>query len=148
MRFPYPCGGGMGRGVFDSPGLPPPSRFARGAREPTSPTRGEVTGVRGAAQKILYSLAFDSQLSSLARGSRMSAQRRLFLDVEHSVTGRAWRDRLDERTAAGALSIVPRHRVPELLARILAGRGAGLETLEASRAPAVQRLIHPPGNLT
>src|SRR6266403_2060790 len=53
----------------------------------------------------------------------MLAQRRLFLDVERSVTGRAWRDRLDERTAAGALSIVQRHGVPELLARILAERG-------------------------
>src|SRR5712692_218241 len=53
----------------------------------------------------------------------MLAQRRLFLDVERSVTGRAWRDRLDERTAAGALSIVQRHGVPELLARIVGGRG-------------------------
>src|SRR5713101_5790690 len=71
----------------------------------------------------------------------MLAQRRLFLDVERSVTGRAWRDRLDERTAAGALSIVQRHGVPELLARIVAGRGVELETFEAYLDPTVKRLM-------
>ena len=48
---------------------------------------------------------------------------RAFLGVERSITGRFWRDRLDERTSARALSIVQRHGVPELLGRILAGRG-------------------------
>ena len=53
-----------------------------------------------------------------------SSVRRLFLGVERSVCGRAWRDRLDERGAARALAIAQRHDdVPELLARILAGRG-------------------------
>ena len=74
----------------------------------------------------------------------MLAQRRLFLDVERSVTGRAWRDRLDERTAAGALSIVQRHGVPELLARIVAGRGVELETFEAYLDPTVKRLLPDP----
>src|SRR5260370_7234178 len=145
MRFPYPCGGGMGRGVFDSPGLPPPSRFARGAREPTSPTRGEVTGVRGAAQKILYSLAFDSQLSSLARGSRMSAQRRLFLDVDRSGTGRAWRDRLDERTAPGAPSILQRPGVPQPLAPIVPPPPPEFEHFPPFPHPPSHPLVpHPP----
>jgi len=38
---------GEGRGggcLFDSAGFVPPSRLARRTREPTSPTRGEVTG--------------------------------------------------------------------------------------------------------
>ena len=48
---------------------------------------------------------------------------RLFLGVERSATGRAWRDRLDERGSARALAIAQRHDLPELLARILAGRG-------------------------
>src|SRR6266852_2582749 len=78
----------------------------------------------------------------------MLAQRRLFLDVERSVTGRAWRDRLDERTAAGALSIVQRHGVPELLARIVAGRGVELETFEAYLDPTVKRLMPDPEILT
>src|SRR5713101_3228301 len=78
----------------------------------------------------------------------MLAQRRLFLDVERSVTGRAWRDRLDERTAAGALSIVQRHGVPELLARIVAGRGVELENFAAFLDPTVKRLMPDPDALT
>src|SRR5947209_1245777 len=54
--------------------------------------------------------------------------RRLFLGVERSACGRAWRDRLDERGAARALAIAQRHQdVPELLARILAGRGVEVD---------------------
>ena len=52
-----------------------------------------------------------------------SARTRLFLGVEHSARGRAWRDRLDERGAARALAIAQRHDLPDLLARVLAGRG-------------------------
>src|SRR5260370_9713564 len=78
----------------------------------------------------------------------MLAQRRLFLGVERSVTGRAWRDRLDERTAAGALSIVQRHGVPELLASIRAGRGGELETFEAYLDPAVKWVMPDPDALT
>ena len=52
---------------------------------------------------------------------------RLFLDVERSVCGRAWRDRLDERGAARAVAIAQRHNVPELLARILAGRSVAVD---------------------
>jgi single-stranded-DNA-specific exonuclease len=51
-----------------------------------------------------------------------SSSRRLFLGVERSACGRAWRDRLDARGAVRALAIAQRHDVPELLARILAGR--------------------------
>ena len=52
------------------------------------------------------------------------ATTRLFLGVERSVCGRAWRDRLDERATARALAIAQRHNVPELLARIPLGRVA------------------------
>ena len=48
---------------------------------------------------------------------------RHFFGVEQSATGRAWRDRLDERGSARALAIAQRHQLPELLARVLAGRG-------------------------
>ena len=37
------------------------------------------------------------------------AETRLFLGVENSATGRAWRDRLDERGSARALAIAQRH---------------------------------------
>ena len=52
----------------------------------------------------------------------MSESNRLFLGVDDSATGRAWLDRLDERGAARALAIAQRHELPELLARIIAGR--------------------------
>ena len=47
------------------------------------------------------------------------------------MTGRAWRDRLDERGTARALAIAQRHGMPELLARVLAGRGVELDEVEA-----------------
>ncbi len=56
------------------------------------------------------------------------AQERFFLGVEKSARGRAWRDRLDARGQARALAIAQRHGVPEMLARILAGRGVEATT--------------------
>jgi len=53
---------------------------------------------------------------------QFTASDRFFLGVERSVTGRAWRDRLDERGSARALAIAQRYGLDELLARILAGR--------------------------
>ena len=77
-----------------------------------------------------------------------STGRRLFLGVERSVCGRAWRDRLDERGTARALAIAQRHGVPELLARILAGRNVEAEDVEAFLDPAVKRLMPDPHVLT
>src|SRR5947209_3370234 len=69
---------------------------------------------------------------------------RLFLGVERSVCGRPWRDRLDERATARALAIAQRHNVPELLARILAGRGVEVDAVEAFLDPTVRRLMPDP----
>ena len=57
---------------------------------------------------------------------------RVFLDVQKSVCGRIWRDRLDDRGDARALSITQRHGVSELLARVLAGRGVEPDDVELS----------------
>ena len=73
---------------------------------------------------------------------------RLFLGVERSVCGRAWRDRLDERATARALAIAQRHNVPELLARILAGRGVEVDEVEAFLDPTVRRLMPDPHTVT
>jgi len=78
----------------------------------------------------------------------MVGERRFFLSVERSVTGRAWRDRLDARSSAGALSIAQRHGVPELLARIVAGRDVGLDTVETFLDPTVKRLMPDPDVVT
>ena len=68
----------------------------------------------------------------------------LFLGVENSATGRAWRDRLDERGAARALAIAQRHEVPELLARILAGRNVEVDAVEAFLDPTIKRSMPDP----
>ncbi len=73
---------------------------------------------------------------------------RPFLGVEQSATGRAWRDRLDERAATRALAIAQRHQLPELLARILAGRGVEVDEASAFLDPTVKSLMPDPDSLT
>jgi len=72
----------------------------------------------------------------------------LFLGVEHSATGRSWCDRLDARGAARALAIAQRHDLPELLARILAGRNVEVDAVEAFLDPAIKHLMPDPNVLT
>ena len=76
------------------------------------------------------------------------APTRLFLGVEKSACGRAWRDRLDERGSARALAIAQRSNVPELLARILAGRGVEADAVESYLDPTVKALMPDPDALT
>ena len=74
--------------------------------------------------------------------------RRLFLGVERSFCGRAWRDRLDERGQARALAIAQRHeQVPELLARIVAGRGIDVDDVARFLDPTVRSLMPDPDTL-
>jgi single-stranded-DNA-specific exonuclease len=79
----------------------------------------------------------------------MDAQpnRRIFLGVDRSATGRVWRDRLDERGNLRALSIVQRHGLPELLARIIAGRGIEPDGVEAYLDPTIKRLMPDPSTV-
>ena len=74
--------------------------------------------------------------------------RRMFLGVEDSACGRAWRDRLDQRGSARALAIAQRHGVPELLARILAGRGVEVDEVASFLDPTVRALMPDPDALT
>src|ERR1700733_8522165 len=72
----------------------------------------------------------------------------LFLGVESPATGRAWRDRLDARGAARALAIAQRYDLPELLARILAGRNVEVDAVEAFLDPTIKRTMPDPNVLT
>jgi len=78
----------------------------------------------------------------------LSPDERFFLGVEKSATGRAWRDRLDERGQARALTIAQRTGVPELLARVLAGRGVEADEVETYLDPTIKRLMPDPHTLT
>jgi single-stranded-DNA-specific exonuclease len=71
-----------------------------------------------------------------------------FLGVARSATGRLWRDRLDARGQANALAIAQHHGLPELLARVLAGRDVTLDDVEAFLDPSIRRLMPDPHQLT
>jgi single-stranded-DNA-specific exonuclease len=73
---------------------------------------------------------------------------RHFLGVEQSLTGRAWRDRLDERASARALAIAQRYGIDELLARVLAGRNVDPDQVESYLDPTIKRLMPDPNTLT
>jgi single-stranded-DNA-specific exonuclease len=73
---------------------------------------------------------------------------RCFLGVEQSLTGRVWRDRLDDRGSARALAIAQRHGLDELLARVLAGRNVDVDQAESYLDPTIKRLMPDPHTLT
>src|SRR5438270_12861690 len=84
---------------------------------------------------------------TLALLSTPTRSPRFFLGVERSATGRVWRDRLDERAAARSLAMVQRHQLPELLARVLAGRGIEVEDAISFLDPTVRSLMPDPSGL-
>jgi len=71
-----------------------------------------------------------------------------FLGVAHSATGRVWRDRLDPRGAAKALAIAQRYQVPEMLARIIAGRGVDIDAVDDFLDPTIRKLLPDPLTVT
>ncbi len=73
---------------------------------------------------------------------------RPFLDITQSVTGRAWVDRLDTGAARNATAIGQRTGIPDILARILAGRGVSLEAAESYLEPTIRALMPDPSTMT
>ncbi|MGL4262549.1 MAG: single-stranded-DNA-specific exonuclease RecJ [Afipia sp.] len=71
-----------------------------------------------------------------------------FLGVNQSATGRVWRDRLDPRGAAKALAIAQRYQVPEMLARIIAGRGIDIDAVDDFLDPTIRKLLPDPLTVT
>ncbi len=78
----------------------------------------------------------------------LRTEERGFLGVGRSASGRVWRDRLDARGQASALAIAQHHGLPELLARVLAGRGVTTDEVEAFLDPSIRRLMPDPHQLT
>jgi single-stranded-DNA-specific exonuclease len=73
---------------------------------------------------------------------------RPFLDISTSVTGRAWVDRLDAAQARTATAIGQRSGIPDILARIIAARGVGLDDASSYLEPAIRTLMPDPSTLT
>src|SRR5690349_4468456 len=71
-----------------------------------------------------------------------------FLGVGQSLTGKLWRDRLDARGATQALAIAQRHQLPELLARVLAGRDVDIDAVEDFLDPTIRKLMPDPFSVT
>src|SRR6201992_162664 len=71
-----------------------------------------------------------------------------FLGVSHSATGKIWRDRLDVRGTARALAITQRYRLPEMLARVLAGRDVEIDAVEDFLDPTIRKLMPDPSTVT
>jgi single-stranded-DNA-specific exonuclease len=84
-------------------------------------------------------------MTALARLPQAQAP---FLGVEKSARGRVWRERLDARGRTRALAIAQRHGVPDMLARILAGRGVAPDGAQDYLDPALKRLMPDPDTLT
>ncbi|MBT5667179.1 MAG: single-stranded-DNA-specific exonuclease RecJ [Rhodospirillaceae bacterium] len=75
----------------------------------------------------------------------MSETQSAFLDVERSSTGKRWRLRGDDERLGLALS--QRFGLPEILGRIMAGRGVGLEDAEAFLNPNLRTQMPDPAHL-
>lgn len=73
---------------------------------------------------------------------------RLFLGVEQSATGLKWVDRLAPREANIALAMAQNHGFPDIVTRVLAGRGVGLEEAVAFMDPTLKNLMPNPASLT
>ena len=83
--------------------------------------------------------------SARAKNRRpMGSEAAVLLGVESSVLGRPWRDRLDAAGDARALAIAQQTGLPDLLSRVLAGRGVGPETALAHLDPTLRALLPEP----
>ncbi|RTL48618.1 MAG: single-stranded-DNA-specific exonuclease RecJ [Bradyrhizobiaceae bacterium] len=71
-----------------------------------------------------------------------------FLGVTLSATKKMWRDRLDARGAARALAIAQRYQLPEMLARVIAGRGIDIDAVEDFLDPTIRKLMPDPSTVT
>ncbi|RUT32569.1 single-stranded-DNA-specific exonuclease RecJ [Arsenicitalea aurantiaca] len=78
----------------------------------------------------------------------MTEPQRPFLNVAKSLSGRTWVDRLDGGGARMAAAIAQRSQISEILARILAGRGVGLDEAEDFLQPTVRALMPDPSTLS
>src|SRR3977135_1192147 len=72
----------------------------------------------------------------------------LFPGCAQSATGKLWRDRLDARGAARALAITQRYQLPEMLARVLAGRDVEIDAVEDFLDPTIRKLMPDPNTVT
>ncbi len=76
------------------------------------------------------------------------AQTRAFLEVEQSITGQRWVERLDARASNVALAIAQNLDISELLARVLAARGVEIDEAAGFLDPKLRDLFPDPSSFT
>jgi single-stranded-DNA-specific exonuclease len=76
-----------------------------------------------------------------------SSRGRPLLGVERSFTGRRWVARLDDAGEAVALALSQRHGLDHALARVLAGRGIGVDAADVFLDPRLRTLMPDPSVL-
>lgn len=79
---------------------------------------------------------------------RGAGGQRLFLGVQKSARGFAWRDRLGAQREGLATALSQRLGLPDALARLLAARGVGLDEAQAYLDPTIRALMPDPRSLT
>jgi len=70
------------------------------------------------------------------------------LGVDRSVTGRRWARRIGAEGERTAIALAQRHGLPEIAARVLAGRGVTVENAGTEIAPTIRDLLPDPSRLT
>lgn len=83
----------------------------------------------------------------LQGGFREDPATRAFLGVEKSVSGRQWRDRLDTPRAGQAQAIAQQHGLPDVIARVLAGRDVDADHALQFLDPNLRDLMPDPSKL-
>ena len=73
---------------------------------------------------------------------------RTVFDVSRSVTDRVWVDRIDDSSRAVALAMVQQHGLPDVVARILAGRDVPIDALPGFLDPRLRDLMPDPFVMT
>nr|WP_210277629.1 single-stranded-DNA-specific exonuclease RecJ [Microvirga lupini] len=71
-----------------------------------------------------------------------------FLGVANSALGRTWVERCDAAQSTIALAIAQTHGLPDVLARVLAGRGVGIHETDGFLNPRLRDLMPDPHKLT
>jgi single-stranded-DNA-specific exonuclease len=71
-----------------------------------------------------------------------------FLGVTNSALGRTWVERCDAAQSTIALAIAQTHGLPDVLARVLAGRGVGIHETDGFLNPRLRDLMPDPHGLT
>ncbi|RDE10224.1 single-stranded-DNA-specific exonuclease RecJ [Pelagibacterium lacus] len=77
----------------------------------------------------------------------MKIEVQAFLNVEQSVCGRRWIDRLDPAATRMAGAIAQQTELSEILARIIAGRGVAVEDAARFMTPTIRELMPDPSTL-